>query len=403
MWKLASKDLKVFFDDTRAMALTFLLPIGLITLFALAFGGIGKSDDSKITLLTVDEDQSAASRGILEHLDSITALQLEPSTQEAAAKQIQSGSRIACLIIHKGFADSLADGGNFPVEMLYDAGQVIQASIVKSIVEGLFSQLQGQSRMMAGASRMVDAMMPFADVSFRDSVKAQIRREIYSDPKQKDAPVISATGVVGGDQQSWGLIQAVAGTAVMMLLFSVSAIGASIIQEKEDGVLRKLLQSPLHPYAVLSGKMLSGTLISCMQLCIMFLFAWLAFGLHLFINIPALLLMIFATAITCASLGILLASIATSKRQVDAMRTMVILFMSAIGGSMVPLFIMPLFMQHLAVISVNYWSIQGFYDIFWRKLPIASVAQNAGVLLGMTLLFSTLSFYLFRKNILQIA
>ena len=42
--------------------------------------------------------------------------------------------------------------------------------------------------------------------------------------------------VVGDETSNWGLIQAVAGTAIMMLLFSVSAIGASIIEEKNKGV-----------------------------------------------------------------------------------------------------------------------------------------------------------------------
>jgi len=44
--------------------------------------------------------------------------------------------------------------------------------------------------------------------------------------------------------------------------------------------------------------------------------------------------------------------------------------MSCIGGSMIPLFAMPLFMQKISVFSVNYWGVQGFYDIFWRMLPL---------------------------------
>ena len=59
MWKLASKDLHLFFYDKKALALTLLLPIGLITLFAFAFGGAGgeKNEPSPITLQFTDEDQ----------------------------------------------------------------------------------------------------------------------------------------------------------------------------------------------------------------------------------------------------------------------------------------------------------------------------------------------------------
>ena len=45
MWKITRKDLKIFFTDKRAIILSLLLPIGLITLFALAFGGVGADDE----------------------------------------------------------------------------------------------------------------------------------------------------------------------------------------------------------------------------------------------------------------------------------------------------------------------------------------------------------------------
>ena len=78
--------------------------------------------------------------------------------------------------------------------------------------------------------------------------------------------------------------------------------------------------------------------------------------------------------------------------------------MSAIGGSMMPLFFMPAFMQKLAVVSVNYWSIQSFYDIFWRNLSITSVTflSRIGVLLLIGTILNIIAVYLFRKNILKL-
>ena len=47
--------------------------------------------------------------------------------------------------------------------------------------------------------------------------------------------------------------------------------------------------------------------------------------------------MILATAFACASFGIFIASIAKTRKQVESYSTLIILVMSAIGGSMVPL------------------------------------------------------------------
>ena len=77
--------------------------------------------------------------------------------------------------------------------------------------------------------------------------------------------------------------------------------------------------------------------------------------------------------------------------------------MSVIGGSMVPTFIMPQWMQNISVVSINYWSIQGFYDILWRELPIGiTFLSKVGVLLAIGLVFTLLSFRFFRKNVLAL-
>ena len=69
---------------------------------------------------------------------------------------------------------------------------------------------------------------------------------------------------------------------------------------------------------------------------------------------------------------------------------------------MIPLFIMPDIMSRLAVISVNYWSIQGFYDIFWRSLPLSEILPRILILTGSAIIFTILSIRLFSKNILKI-
>ena len=49
-----------------------------------------------------------------------------------------------------------------------------------------------------------------------------------------------------------GLIHVVAGTSVMMLLFSVAGIGGSLLDEKQDGMLKKLLCSPMHLFSAVT-------------------------------------------------------------------------------------------------------------------------------------------------------
>ncbi|MGA8263123.1 MAG: hypothetical protein WB779_01635, partial [Ignavibacteriaceae bacterium] len=62
MLKLAIKDLKLIIHDRRAVILTLIVPIALISLFAFAFGGSGKSNDTNpISIFISDQDSTDVS------------------------------------------------------------------------------------------------------------------------------------------------------------------------------------------------------------------------------------------------------------------------------------------------------------------------------------------------------
>jgi ABC-2 type transport system permease protein len=61
-----------------------------------------------------------------------------------------------------------------------------------------------------------------------------------------------------------------------------------------------------------------------------------------------------------------------------AVSTLLILIMSAVGGSMFARFLMP-----EAGLSINAWAIDGFTKVFWRDLPLASLWPQVGVLLAL--------------------
>ena len=201
-----------------------------------------------------------------------------------------------------------------------------------------------------------------------------------------------------------GLVQSVAGTSVMMLLFSVSSIGGSLLDEKQEGMLKKLLCSPIPPNYILFGKLVFANIISIIQLIIMFVYAWLIFGLDIIHHLPSLVLMIFTIAFACSGFGVVLASFAKTRQQVQGFSTIIVLVMSGIGGSMIPIFAMPQILQKIAVFTVNYWGIQGIYDIFWKLVPLTDITflSRVFVLLCIGSFLNFIALLMFRRNILKI-
>lgn len=410
MFNLALKDIQQYFKDRTAVFLSLLLPIALMTLFALMYGGIGGSNESKpITLLFTDQDNSEISKEVYTKLDSLDGLKLVVKTLPEAKALIQKGKNASAFAIYKGFQDSVNAGHKLPMELFYDEAKEIEVGLLQ---QALWSNLFGITMKKSIKGRVDKWVMeknPNLSASELDDIREEISEQFNGFDKSEDNSEIEKdselpmTALVGEKKDgNLGLIQAVAGMAIMMLLFSVSASGASLLTEKEEGTLRRLLVAPISPSSILYGKMLSTLFLATLQLTIMFLYSWLALGLDIFINLPALILMIISSAIACSSFGIFMASICKSRKQVESLSTLIILVLSALGGSMMPMIFMPAFMQKIAVISVNYWAMDGFFDIFWRQLPIIDVIPNVLVLLGIGIGLTAISVISFRKSILKI-
>jgi ABC-2 type transport system permease protein len=406
MIKIAINNLKLFLADKRAVILTFVVPIALISLFALAFGGQTSREARPARLVIADEDNTDQSNRIIHELDSMEEFSVAVIPLEAAEALVKKGDESSVLVLHKGVKDSIEAGATAPIEFKYDEAKSAEIGILKGALIGKLIGLVSIKSMEKKAVSDFNAQNPQLDSVSRKRIIGEISKNFSGDgSKDMQESMLTSTPLVAEKETSPGLVQAVAGTAIMMLLFSVVGMGASLLDEKQEGTLKKLLYSPLTPNDILFGKMISSNVISSFQLLIMFVYAWIVFGLDIFQNIPSLIVMIVATAFACSSFGVFLASFAKSRQQVQGLSTLIILVMSAVGGSMIPMFLMPLWMQRVAVVSVNYWGIQGFYDIFWRKLSITdpTFLVRVFVLFLIGFILNFIAMRLFKKNAFNIA
>jgi ABC-type multidrug transport system permease subunit len=398
MLKLFKKDLKLFFHDQRSVILTFLLPLILITLFALAYGAIGEYDgrSKPVDLLVTDLDQTGYSKNIVARIDSLKDIRIIESDPVKSREMVIKGKYACSLIINKGYQDSLEAGKVSPVELIYDRSREMEISIIQQNLIRTLMTSTNEIIIKKNIEKYIQELFPDDDNEISEDIFRSVAKNGINENVIKWTPIVGTK-----NDTRLGLIQAVAGTAILMLLFSVAGVGTSILEEKENGTINRLLYSPLKGSTILYSKMLFAFFISVLQLTTMFLFAWLVFKMDLSVNILALILMIIATSFAVSGLGIFLAAVAKTRQQAQNLSTIIILVMSAIGGSMIPLFIMPPILQKIALLSVNYWGIQGFYDIFWRVLPLAEILPKIIILLCIGLVMTIISILLFKKRIMK--
>jgi ABC-2 type transport system permease protein len=398
MFKLFKKDLILFLHDQRSVILTFLLPVILITLFAFAYGSIGAYNgrSEPVKLLVADMDKTISSKEIIYKIDSLEDIIIIVSDSIKSKELVIKGENACALIIYKGFQDSLEAGNSTPVELVYDRSREMEFGIIQQNLISILMSSTGEIIVKKNIEKYLQNQFPVINKGILDNI---LKTAIKKDNKLS----IKLTSIVGEKNDTkLGLIQAVAGTAILMLLFSVAGVGTSILEEKENGTINRLLYSPLKGSTILYSKMLFAFFISILQLTAMFLFAWLILNMDMNVNIPGLIFMIIATSFAISSLGIFLAAIAKTRQQAQNLSTIIILVMSAIGGSMIPLFIMPPILQKIALLSVNYWGIQGFYDLFWRVLPLEEILPKILILMGIGVFMTLASIQLFKKRIMKL-
>ncbi len=398
IFHLFRKDLLLFLKDKKSIVLTFLLPIILISLFAYAFGGLGaKSSVSPLDLIVVDQDRTPLAKELIRALDSNANVQVIPMHLPAARASILRGKNTAALILPKGWSQALETGDTLPPEIIYDQARKAEVSMLMPTLTGIYFSTISRITIPKSITLFLDKNYPNLPADIKNSI---IQTPIIppSSPQEKSNQ-FKMTSVVGVAHSSHlGLIQAIAGTAIMMLLFSVAALGTSLLEEEEKGTMNRLLMAPFSSTLILYSKMLFTFFIAVIQLIIMFVFAWLAVGLDVPSHLVSTFLMIVVTALAISSFGIFLAAVSSTRQQAQSLSTLIILIMSAVGGSMIPLFIMPPIMKKIAICSVNYWGIQGFYDIFWRNLSLWDILPRMSVLLIIGISMTTLSIFLFTRR-----
>jgi len=186
--------------------------------------------------------------------------------------------------------------------------------------------------------------------------------------------------------------------AVMMLLFGLIHCGGTLLDEQESGTLDRLRLAPGASGAILGGKFVFTWIVGLVQLVILFLYGNLVFDVPIFRAPAALLVLSLVTAAAVTGFGVLFAVVSRSRKQLEGLSTIVVLTMSALGGSWWPLAITPEWYQKLGHLTINAWAMDGFQGIFWYSKGLGGILPELGVLAGIALGTSLFAWRLWERR-----
>ncbi len=377
---IAAKDLKIILRDRNALLMMFLVPMLIISVSGLALGG-DYEQNIRIGVLIVDLDNDEISRGLVEFLEDIDILDVDMESNEFAARdKVKNQEFGRLIIIPLGFTESVMTGQDTELLIITNPTEESQNAVLEKIVESYASRISTNVVVVKTASAYG------IPVHTEEQIKEIVdTAEQFVQPPPVEVKVEST---ISNLAEYSSFTQYVPGFAVMFLLFTTVQIGSvSLIKEQEAGTLRRLVTAPISRTEIIGGKIASTFIRGFVQLTVLMYFGNVVFGLDLGSDTLALLILIAAITLASTGLGLLVAVLVKTADQADSVSLLLVLIMSAVGGSWWPLFIEPQFMQDMAHFTITAWAMEGFYDLLYFDLGLAGIVEEVGVLVLMMILF----------------
>lgn len=425
---LCAKDLRLYLRDRGALAMSLALPILLVLVFGGAMGAIGGGDSiGRVTLIVTDLDHGAAARELVDALGQTKGLEVVERAD--GRERVANGKAPAALVIEQGFERRPTDG----LRLLRDPGQIIEQQIIAGNLVAVLLKSGGEPRgrqlaysslgLFGVPASMHEPARRVLDEAFAGMAALMLQAALRPPPAPEPGPAAESkpepradfefgrelphwlgvatediAGTPGQEQKVAQQAHAVAGIAVMMLLFGLTAAGGTVLEERDEGTLERLALIRHAGSAVLTGKLLFVLASGLLQLVIMFSFGALVFAVPVWRAPLALVATSLCVALACTGFGLLLAVTCSSRKQLEGLSTIAILVMSALGGSWFPLAIVPEWFRKIGHFTLNAWAMDAYQGIFWYGKALADLWLELGMLLGIAAAALSLSYWIWQRR-----
>ena len=432
------KELLELRRDRAGLMVLLVMPMALVLIVSLVQDSVMQATgEAPIRVLFVDLDKSALSESIGKQINSGGGLDLvsrvngEPVTAESAKKAVVQGDfqfavvipagtgaafkemiaeRAAAAIVVKGKAQQAAlpeAARQNMVTVIFDP--TVQGAFRTSVMNALQRVVMGiefkeQADVLAETfpkqinKAMSGMMNPFMgavlapEVSFRMDTTPVLKlsEEVAFNSRLLKKPTAAQQNV-----PAWALFG---------MFFIVVPLSGSLIRERQTGTLRRLLTMPVSPLALLTGKLCAYLLVCLLQFALMLAVGCYLLplfgtsGLVLDHRILTVVPIAISAALAATGYGIMVGTLARSYEQASMFGAVSVVIAAALGGIMIPVYVMPRYMQEISNLSPLAWGLNAFQDVFVRGADLAAVSLEMSLLLAFFIVTMTASWFALRRN-----
>lgn len=395
---VAATDLRLSHTRPSVILFRLVIPIVLIVVIGFANGAFEGPGGSVPTVAIdlYDRDRSELSGALIQRLRDVQSrfeIHVVGAPEEAGTAgdtgRVVEGRVAAAVVLPAGLSASLREGEAAEIRLLSDD---LQSETITNLSHVLSTAAQEVAAIAFTErwARSIYAEIPGAapgphGAAARDAARAiwnQGPLVIETETVQPRSPVRTVREWGGGFQQS------VPGMGSMYVMFAVLAGVGTLVWERKNWTLQRLMAMPLRKGEFIGGKILSRMTVGVIEFIIAFAAgAVIAAATSVsFGGAPmAIALVALAFSFMTSALALLVATLVRTIQQASGVTTLLALTLAPIGGAWwsLDLEFIPEFMRQIAVISPFYWAMEGFKAVIMYGGGLQDVLIHVAVLAAL--------------------
>ena len=415
------KEMLILVRDYAGVATIFLMPVAMLLVITLVQDSAFKNyRENSIPIIIVNNDKdtlgNAIEKGIIKSASFEITKEFECKIldENTTRKLVADGKFQVGIIIAEGTSNKIRKNAKFKVnKILTGVGFPIPVSDVEEVKDSVNIQIYLDPALRSYfKSSIVTSLEKYTSkIETSIALKMFINEMAKIFPKFKDlqfdnielinlnvnyASKSEMTIIPNSTQHN------VPAWTMLAMFFIVIPLSGSMIKEREDGSMFRLMTMPGSYFTVMSAKATLYLIVCILQFILMLLegiFILPLMGLPMLVlgsNYLGLVIIALTSAFAAIGYGIAVGTIAGSQTQASSFGSISIIILAALGGLWIPIYMMPGVMKDVSILSPLNWGINAFYDIFVRNSDVKAILPDAIRLFSFFIVCSLISIVYFR-------
>ena len=385
---IAVKDLVERVRDRSMIIIGVVAPLVLALIFNVVFGGgindVGQNITLDMGVVDLDDGPISDAFGeVISGIESSGLIELVTyDSEEAARLAAEDGDIGAVFLLGETLSSDIVQGADTEVTVIGNVDAPTTTQIATAIAEQFALGVE-RGNTAAVATMLAGAATP-AELEALATEAATIE------------PALTVGTVEAATRQLDATTYFVAGLSVFFLFFIAGMAVTSMLDERREGTLARLLAAPIPPGSIVGGKSLTSVLIGLMAMTILVVASTFLMGAE-WGPVPGVAALVVTVVLAVVAIMTMVGGLARTAEQAGNLQAIVGVTLGMLGGTFVPISGDGLLAQ-LSLLTPNAWFLRGLGDMAGGG-ALADAMPAVGALLVMAVVTGTIGLIIVRKAV----